>query len=494
MRVVIAMLKHETNSFSPVPADLARFEAWGCRFGAAAHAAMAGTRMPMAAYIELARRKGAAIATPVAAEAMPSGPVTRAAYERLTGAILEEVERGCDAALLDLHGAMIAEHTDDGEGTLLAAIRARAPGLPIAVTCDLHANVTPAMIDNATALIGYKTYPHVDLYEVAHKVGTILFDALEGRAAPVMAWGRVPLLSHTLRQATDEAPMREAIAEAVAAEAEPAVLAASAFGGFNLGDTPFAGNGAVVIADGDPAAATAARDRILARMWAARGDFVYRGRALADALDEARAHRGPGPVVLLDHADNCGSGGTQDVMGVVQAVLEAGLDGVAMAAILDPRAARAMHAAGPGAALTLPLGGRTDLPALGLKGRPLTLSGTVAALSDGRWTVEGPMYTGVQVDMGPSAVLRVGGMDIVVVSHPHEPWDRGVFTSLGIDPASKRFLLLKSRVHYRAGFGDLEAKRILLDGAGATTSDWTRLPYARLTRPIHPLDEEAAWP
>lgn len=494
MRVVIAMFKHETNAFSPVPADLARFQAWGCRFGAAALAATTRTAMPMAAYIALAKQAGAAIATPVAAEAMPSGPVTRTAYERLTGAILEEIDRGCDAALLDLHGAMMADHTDDGEGTLLAAIRARAPGLPIAVTCDLHANITPAMVENCTVLVGYKTYPHVDLYETGRRAGTVLFDALAGRADPVMAWGRVPLLSHTLRQATDEAPMADCVAEARAAETDPAILAATAFGGFNLADMPFAGNSAVVVADGDRAAAGAARDAVLARMWAARADFVYRGRPVDAALADARAHRGPKPAILLDHADNCGSGGTQDVMGVVARVLEAGLDNGAMAAILDPEAARAMHRAGAGATVTLDLGGRTAMPALDLPARPLRVSGRVLALGDGRWTVEGPMYTGVTVDMGPSAALRVGGLDIVVVSRPHEPWDRGVFTHLGIDPASKRFLLLKSRVHYRAGFGDLEGARVPLDGDGVTTSDWSRLSYRRLTRPIYPLDEEAAWP
>src|SRR5215468_10230970 len=192
MRILIAMMKHETNTFSPVKTDWQRFLDWGAYFGADALKAYDGTGMPMAAYIELAREAGAEIVTPVAAEAMPSGPVTAEAYERMSAAILDAVAVGCDAATLDLHGAMVAETTEDGEGTLLERIRALAPGLPIAVTYDLHANLSDKMVRNCTALIGYKTYPHVDMYEVGKQVGTILLRALKGEAKPVMAWGRRP--------------------------------------------------------------------------------------------------------------------------------------------------------------------------------------------------------------------------------------------------------------------------------------------------------------
>src|SRR5258707_5922665 len=155
--------------------------------------------MPMADYLDLAKSIGAEIATPVAAEAMPSGPVTEDAYERMTGAILDAVAKGCDAAMLDLHGAMVAETTPDGEGTLLERIRAIAPDLPIAVTCDLHANLTEKMVANCTALIGYKTYPHIDMHEVGEQVGRIVLRAMKGEIRPAMGWTRRPLLAQTLR-------------------------------------------------------------------------------------------------------------------------------------------------------------------------------------------------------------------------------------------------------------------------------------------------------
>jgi microcystin degradation protein MlrC len=486
MRLLVAMMKHETNTFSPVTTDWARFQSWSAHFGAAARAAYEGTGMPMGAYLDLAREIGAEVVTPVAAEAMPSGPVTADAYERMSGAILEAVSRGCDAAMLDLHGAMVAETTPDGEGTLLERIRAIAPELPIAVTCDLHANLTEAMVRNCTALIGYKTYPHVDMREVGEQVGRILLGALEGKVRPVMAWGRRPLLAQTLRMGTDDEPMRSLIAAAREAERR-GMLAATVFGGFPMADIEAAGLSSICVADGDEGAARREVEALLRQAWERREEFVYAHEPLDRALARAKEIE-EGPVLLLDHADNVGSGGTEDVMTVIREVMRAGLEGVAVAAVCDPEAVQAMARAGVGATMTLALGGRTDMPSIGLGGEPLTVTGRVRTLSDGEWTVRGPMYTGVKVSMGPSAVLDTGRMQIVVVSRHHEPWDLGVFTSLGIDPRTKRYLLLKSRIHYRAGFAPIARATITCDGEGVTTSDNTRLSFRHVRRPIYPLD------
>ena len=465
MRIVIAMMKHETNTFSPIATDWARFEAWGAHVGDTVQSAYAATRMPIAAYMALARELDAEIVTPLAAEAMPSGPVCEDAYERMAGLVCDAVANGCDAALLDLHGAMVAEHVLDGEGELLGRVRQMAPGLPIAVTCDLHCNLTSAMVENCTALIGYKTYPHVDMFEVAEQVGRVVLDAVDGRVNPVMSWGQVDLLSQTLCQGTDDEPMRALVAMCREAEARPGVLTATTFGGFALADIPDAGNSAVVVTDGDRRLADEIRDRLLDRTWSEREAFIYRHRPIEEALGEARAFEG-GPVFLLDHADNCGSGATQDVMTVIEAVMRAGLEDVVVAAVWDPEAVANMRQAGVGAEVEIDLGGRTDMPSIGEAGRPLRVSGTVRVLTDGRWTVRGPMYTGVRVNMGPSAVLDTGTMQIVVVSHHHEPWDLGVFTSMGIQPRNHGYVLLKSRIHYRAGFGDLPKLTLALDGSG----------------------------
>src|SRR5579863_3956100 len=262
MRLVIAMMKHETNTFSPVRTDWQRFLDWGAHLGDAARIAYEGTRMPMGAYLKLAREIGAEVVTPVAAEAMPSGPVEAEAYELMSAAILDAVRRGCDAAMLDLHGAMVAETTSDGEGTLLERIRAIAPDLPIAVTCDLHANLTEKMVCNCTALIGYKTYPHVDMYEVGEQVGRILLRGMGGEIRPRMGWARRPLLAQTLRMGTDDEPMRTMISLA-REEERRGMLAATVFGGFPLADFTDAGMSAICVADGDVEEARAASERLM---------------------------------------------------------------------------------------------------------------------------------------------------------------------------------------------------------------------------------------
>lgn len=487
MKLLIAMLKHETNTFSPIVCDLARYKAWGLQEGEDVVRAYRGTGMPIGAYLDLADAAGARIVTPLAAEAMPSGPLTAETFEYLVNRILDQLDDSIDAAMLDLHGAMVTETTHDGEGTLLAAMRAKRPDLPIAVTCDLHCNLTAAMVENSTALIGYKTYPHVDMHVVGRQVGTILLDHLAGKIDPVMRWGNVPLMSQTLRQGHDDEPMASAIALTRRIEAEGA-LAATVFGGFALADMPDSGTSAVVISDGDGKAAAEWRDRLLDQAWSTKEEFLFRHTPLSEQIAKVKALDSAKPIILLDHADNCGSGATQDVMTVIEAVLEADLQGVAVAAVWDPGAVLEMQQAGVGAEITLDLGGKSDMPSLGLTGKPLRVTGRVRTLTDGEWTVHGPMYTGVKVTMGPSAVLEVGGCRIVVVSHHHEPWDLGVFTSMGIVPETMRHLLLKSRIHYRAGFGTVADHHIPLDGMGVTTSDNSVLSYKHVRRPIFPLD------
>ena len=167
---------------------------------------------------------------------------------------------------------------------------------------------------------------------------------------------------------------------------------------------------------------------------------------------------------------------------------------MAVAAVWDPAAVEQMAAAGVGSTITLSLGGKTDMPSIGLAAKPLTVTGKVKLVSDGEWVCRGPMYTGVTVMMGKTAVLQVGSVEIVVVSRHHEPWDLGVFTSVGIDPRAKRYLVLKSRIHYRAGFAALARATITCDGDGVTTSDNQLLSFERLRRPIYPLDRPNEWP
>src|SRR5689334_19472285 len=317
MRLLIAMMKHETNTFSPVPTPLARFgHGPGPLYGETAIQAYRGTGSGLGAYLDLAERERADIVLPIAAAAPPSRPVEDAAYEHIAGMICDAVAKGgYDGMFLDLHGAMVTESFEDGEGELLRRIRAIDPKTPIAVSLDMHANLYDAIIANATVVTGYRTYPHIDTYETARLAGEILLRTIRGEVRPVMAWGNVPMLPHVMRQGTDDHPNKELQRRCAAMSAEGA-LAASLFTGFPHADITNAGLSAVVVTDGDHKLAEELRDELLDRAWVERESFVYQIEPLHQSVAHARAMPpgapGDGPVVLLDHYDNCASGGTMD--------------------------------------------------------------------------------------------------------------------------------------------------------------------------------------
>jgi len=494
MRVVIAQMKHETNTFSPVPTPLARFAQDGelPLEGGDAYQAYKNTGSAIAAFIELAEEAGAEIMLPVAASAWPSGPVEDSAFEYICGKICAAVGEGCDAVLLDLHGAMVTRSHEDGEGELLRRVRAIAPRVPIGVALDMHTNFYPAIAEHASIVAGYQTYPHVDMFETGLRAGRAIFAQLAGRTQPAMAWGNRPMLPHVMRQGSDDSPNRELQARCREMEIQGA-LAASLFVGFPNADVANAGLSAVVVTDGDPERARRWCDELLELAWNARDQFVYRGEPLDESMRRAQTLRaklapGSGPVVLLDHCDNCASGGTMDTMEVLGAILDAGLEDVAAFAICDPAAVHLMGKAGVGAELTLQLGGKLDMPALSLNGTPRAVKGRVRLLCDGRYRNLGPMARGELNHMGPTAVFDTGKVQIVVISNQVEPHDLAAFQAVGIDPAAKRYLMLKSRVHWRAGLRALAAAVVECAGSGVCTSDYSALKFRKLRRPIYPLD------
>ncbi|MGH8850885.1 MAG: M81 family metallopeptidase [Casimicrobiaceae bacterium] len=498
-RYVIALIKHETNTFSPLPTPLGAFgHGNGPAFGAAARARFAGTNTPMGAYLDLAEHDGAAIVTPVAAEAWPSNKASRATFEALVRPLEDAVRAGCDAALLDLHGAMVIEDCDDAEGEIVRRLRAIAPRLPIAVTLDYHTNLSAELVANATVITGYKTYPHVDMREVGRLAGAILLRAMAGEVEPVMAWGWLPLLASVMRHAPEDGPSGDILRYAREMERSGKVLAATLLPSFPHADTPYTGVSAIVVADAKRGGAAAARevcDRMLGVAWERRAEYAFAAPPLAESVAAARelgAGRAAGPVLLIDHCDNCGSGGAQDVMTVVAEILRQRLSDVAIAPIRDPEAVATMIAAGTGNPVTLALGGHTDMPAIGRKGEPLAVSGRVGAITDGEFTITGPMYTGIRTFLGRTAVLDIDNagakVEIVVTERAHEPMDVGVFTHCGIDPRRRRYLMLKSRIHYRAGFKPIAAHIVECAGVGVTNADLSVYRYRKLTRPIFPLD------
>jgi microcystin degradation protein MlrC len=319
---------------------------------------------------------------------------------------------------------------------------------------------------------------------------------LKGEAKYAVCWRQLPLMSHTLRSTTLGGAMQRAVQAARAAEAE-GIPGVSVFAGFSLADIAAPCVSVVVTGHDTPEgmkAAQACADRIAAQIWEERVGFVYRSEPLAESLARAKvlAAEATRPVLLLDHGDNCMSGGTCDTMDVLQAAIEAGLQDIAVGPLCDPQAVDALVRAGVGARIDIELGNKMPLDKLGLHKRPLRVHGTVRAISDGEYTVRGPIYTGQRSRMGRTALLDIGAAQIVVTERTHEPYDLGVFECVGVDPTKHRFLLLKSRMYCRPVFAPLAHALVECDSPGVTTSDYSRFQFTNLKRPLYPLDATAS--
>ncbi len=494
-RFVTAVFSHETNTFSSIPTPLSAFGRFSGREGpVSGDGAMdvyRGTNLPVAAYIDLAEEAGAELDFAIAAQATPSGPADDAVVEQVSEEICAAVKRGCDALFLDLHGGMVTEGYDDPEGELLRRIRAVAPDLPIAVAFDFHTNMSQATAENATVITGYRTYPHVDTYETGLRAGRTLLRALADEVDPVIAWHSLPLLTHLNCQTPSRQPMKDIMDMAIAAESEGTVLNASVLGGWPLADIPYVGVHGVVVADrrSQTDAANALLHDLMALTWQRRDSFFFQVEPVAKSIAAAKAMT-HGPIVLADHGDVAGSGGSTDVHDVLAEVIRQELQDVCAGPFWDPVTVEQMVVAGVGAEIVVQLGGKTDYPAIGLKGRPLELRGIVRRITDGTFTVTGPKNTGIRETIGRAAVLDTGTIEIVVCEHRHEPYDLGVFTHAGIDPAKKKYILLKTRQHFRAGFEPIMKDVVMISGPGICTSDYGLFPWKNVRRPIYPLDQE----
>lgn len=499
-RFVIAGMLHETNTFSPVATPLASFFSRAAALGPddgpllagpRAIEAYAGTNIAFAAFLEAATAAGGEIDVPVYANASPSAPTDRQSFDTMASAIVAAVAKGCDAVMLDLHGAMVAEGYDDGEAELLRRIREVAPDVPIAVALDFHGNLSPALVMRANIVTGYRTYPHVDMGETGRRAARTLMAMLEGKVKPVTLQRWLPMMTHMNQHSPMFEPMKSIMGSAIRMEADGDVLNASVFGGFPLADIPWTGLSVIVVGDVDRpdglAAAQARCDELATMAWDRRAEFVYRPDPLGATITQAAALRDY-PVVLADHGNNTASGGSADTMESIAEALRQGLDGIVAGPVCDPAAVAALIEAGVGAHVNLAVGGRVDMPSINRKGVPLMLTGTVRAITDGQFTVTGPMMTGVRVSCGRTAVLDTGPLQLVLAEERVEPFDLGVFTHCGLDPLRAKYLIIHSRQHFRAGFQPIAKTILMAAGPGVCSSDYQQFPYRKLRRPIYPLD------
>jgi microcystin degradation protein MlrC len=492
-RVLIAQFMHETNTFSKLPTTLEDYRRQRLVEGEAIVPNFAGTRNELGGFIDAAKAHGWEPVWGVAANTIPSGPLTRAAWEHIRDRILEAARGGgdgkgpVDAVCLSLHGAMVSETEDDAEGALLEGLRGVVgPDVPVVATLDLHANATARMARHANALVSYRTYPHVDGYERAVQAAQLVEDALQGRKRPRCLLVQPAMLKGADHgRTTQPGIMRDLLARAEAFERQSGLNVVSIQVGFTWSDIPWAGPSIAVSHEpGAEAAAAAAAEALIAEMWARRNEFSSSYRSIDEAVAAAR-HGGERPLVLAEGTDNPGGGGYNDAPNLLRALLEAGTRNVAVGTIYDPGTVRQALKAGVGARIEVALGGHTD-PSLGA---PVQATAEVMHLSDGNFRNDGPMNAGVQVALGATAVLRLGDhIDVVTTSTRMHAIDLQVFLSQGIDPLARNVLVVKSSQHFRAAFEPIAREVMLVDAGGLCSTDASRFIYAKLRRPIWPLD------
>jgi microcystin degradation protein MlrC len=478
MRVAVGGFLHETNTFAPSKAtfdDFASGLGWGGMLeGEAIARSLGGTNIGSAGFLDGATANGWDVVPTLWTATSPSAHVTEDAFERITARLVSLIASAgpLDAIYLDLHGAMVTEHLDDGEGELLRRLRAQVgDAVPLVVSLDLHANVTAEMVRHADLLESYRTYPHVDMAETGRRAARALAGLVETGRKPAKAFRQAPYLTAISWQCTDLEPAKGLYAR-VAALAE-GLEGISLNMGFPAADIPDCGMSITAYGDGAEAAADTLAAALLAAEPAFKGDILDPEAAVAEALRLAPTLGGP--VLLVDTQDNPGAGADSNTAGLLRAMVEAGAPG-ALGNLFDPATAQAAHAAGAGAEIVLAVGGTSGVPG----DTPFKATWRVERLTDGRVDAKGPFQGGRTLNMGPSALLSSGPTRVVVVSGKAQMADREMFRALGVEPEREPMLGIKSSVHYRADFAPIAGAILVVKAPGPMAADPADLPWTRL--------------
>jgi microcystin degradation protein MlrC len=490
MRIAVGGILHETNTFVDGLTELDRFVNPGAfpglLRGQEVLDTLRGSRMCVGGYLAEAERLKMELAPLIWTFAQPSATVRHAVYEDLKERLLERLREALpvQGVLLDLHGAMVTDRLEDVEGDLLRRVRQMVgPRVPIMATLDFHANITPRMANQADALIGYDTYPHVDNFERGEEAARWMAAAVAGEVNPVVAFRAIDMLIGLPKQCTLSGPMADAFELVHRLEAQPGILAITLAGGFPFADIYDAGASVTVMANQDMDLARRTADEVARYLWERREAFRVELTPVKEAIAYA-LKMGRGPVVLADVSDNPGGGSPGDGTLMLQELVGANVPSAVLAVMVDPEAVRAAKEAGIGRTATLIMGGKTDRR----HGEPLTLTGKVAWVGQKEYVNRGPMMTGTTVKMGLTAVFVVNNVEIILTENHFQPFDPEVLRCLHIEPRDRLLIGLKSAVHFRAGFQDLAEKIFEVDTPGITTPDLRRYSYNRLRRPIYPLD------
>jgi len=496
MRIAIGGISHETSTFANTPTTLRDFENdIGLFRGSQIFEQFCGSHtspnMCIGGFIEAAQIHGFEAVPLLWTFAYPSGLIVRSDYETMKAEFLDRLECAeanapIDGVLLDLHGAMVIEGIDDGDGDFIASVRQRiGPDRPIMVTQDLHGNHTRQRVVEADAIIGFDTYPHIDMAERGREAATLIVQTLRGEIHPVMALRRIPILWSSACQVTSHQPMQCAIAKIHQMEQRPGIISITLATGFPWADVPEMGASVIVVADGNEALARTVADDIGDWVWEHRHRWHCKPTTVYEAL-QAGERIGKYPIILADQADNTGGGAPGDSTEVLDTFLKIGLEQALILYIVDPHVADKAHAAGVGARISVAIGGKSDP----VQGPPVHMDCEVVALADGAFTYDGPMWSGLSSNMGRSAWLRQDGVSVVVVHAREQPLDTSFVRTLGIDCTAMKYISVKSAVHFRSGFEEFAGSIHSVNARAIHTHDFAQLKYKRCSTDFYPLHRD----
>ena len=489
MRIAIGAILQELNPFVSARATIDDFRKNYFEEGEAVVTKLRDTKVEVAGAIAAFEKAGIEIVPLLATHGGAGGQVTRQCFDDLLDRLLRPLRAAgrLDGIYLATHGAMAVEGSFDAESELLRQVRELVgDAMPLALSCDLHANVTPAMIGLADIIVGYQTYPHMDTYETGERTAALLVRTIKGEVAPRMRMRKAPMQVAGVRQLTaGPYPMAEIHAMARSFETDGRALAVSYFSCFSKFDAPDTGWRAVVITDGDPAGADAIALELVRYAWQERHRFIVPVTPLGDAIASGLANPGK-PIVLVDSSDAVGGGAAGDSAVVLRALLNAGIGCHAATLITDPETVAAAERAGVGGTFSARIGNKLSP---GWYGEPVALDVTVEKLTDGAFTYRGGIMRGTASTMGRTALLRAGKLMIVCLSYPSYEYADEQYAAAGVELADLKFIVSKTVGNYTQGFPHAAAA-FVLDTPGPTTPNQRALPWQHVDRPIFPLDDD----
>lgn len=486
MRFALLGLAHETNTFSPIVTDLDKFARDGTVRGQAIVDQHRTAHTTLAGFLAAADDAGVEVVPLMWGWANPSGTIPQATFDALADEMLGMLadEGPFDGVFLAQHGACVAEGYPDADGELVRRVRGIVGEVPIGVAFDMHANVSPAVVEHATFVVGYLTNPHVDARERAIECGELVIRAARGEIRPATAFRQLDVAISILRQSTLDEPMASIMARAAQTGDTPGVLSYSVWEGYPYADVEAMGMSCLVTTDGDRQLAERLCDEIADDLWRHRDQFQGAAVAPEDAVLIASDD---GPVVLLDVGDNIGGGGDSRSTVLLEAMLAAGVDG-GVTILHEAAAVERCLAAGVGAQVTVELGaGAVDRDG---NPRSLTITGTVIGQSDGHYEEPKATHGGFRFfDQGPTVAVELPDDQLVVLTSKLVlPTSLAQLRSVGIEPTERKRIVAKGVVSPRAGYEPIAGELVLVDTPGVTAADLSTFTYQHRRRPMEPFE------